>query len=52
MFDKSGLITNTILFKKYDYDHEESVEVSRSNMPTSIWIVDSSGKKISQLWPS
>lgn len=52
MFDKSGLITNTISFKKYDYDHEESVEVSRFNMPSTIWITDSSGNKISQLWPT
>lgn len=52
MFDKNGLITNTILFKKYDYDHEESVEVSRFNMPSTIWITDSSENKISQLWPT
>ena len=44
-FDENGLIMNSITFKKFDYDHYETVEISRSNMPSAIWKTDSSGKK-------
>ena len=51
VFNKNGLITNTILFKKFDYDHYETVEISRSNMPSEVWIPDIYGKKKYIVWP-
>lgn len=50
-FNENGLILNTVVFKKYDYDHEEIIEISRANMPTKIWIVDSCGTKKNRIWP-
>lgn len=51
-FNENGLIMNTITFKKYDYDHCETVEISRANMPSAIWKTDSSGKKDYLLAPN
>ena len=45
IFDENGLIMNTITFKKFDYDHFETVEISRSNMPSALWETDLSGNK-------
>lgn len=45
IFDENGLIMNTITFKKFDYDHYETVEISRSSMPSAIWKTDLSGNR-------
>ena len=49
-FDKNGLITNTLKFKKSDFDHCE-VEISRTNMPSEIWVTGSFEKKTTKIWP-
>lgn len=50
-FNENGLVVNTIVFTKFDYDHYETVEISRSNMPSEIWTSDLTGKKQCMLWP-
>lgn len=50
IFDRNGLIANTVRFKKFDYDHYEEVELSRSNMPSAIWIAESFGEKGRKIW--
>ena len=50
-FNQNGLIINTIVFKKFDYDHYETIEISRLKYPTEIWTIDSFGKKQRNIWP-
>ena len=50
-FTENGLIMNSLVFKKFDYDHYETVELSRNNMPSSIWTTSASGEKLNQIWP-
>lgn len=51
IFDRNGLITNSIHFKKFNYDHYEEVEISRKNMPSEIWIAGPFRKKGEKIWP-
>ncbi len=51
VFDKDGLIMNTVQFTWLGYDEYESIEISRANMPSEIWITDRFGKKKSRVWP-
>ena len=50
-FTENGLIMNSLVFKKFDYDHYETVELSRNKMPSSIWTTSASGEKLNQIWP-
>ena len=50
VFNEYGLITNTVLFQN-EYDYFEPVEISRSNMPSKVWITDALGKHKSMIWP-
>ena len=50
-FDGNGLIMNTIKMRKFDYDHYEIIEISRSNMPSQIWTTDNHNNKKGQIWP-
>lgn len=50
-FNKNGLIANTIKMCKYVYDHYECIEISRTNMPSQIWIMDSHSNKKDLIWP-
>ena len=45
------MITNTIEFVKFDYDHYETVEISHRNFPTAIWKEDFYGNRTKQIWP-
>lgn len=47
---ENGLIINTIVLKRFDYDHYDRIELSRDNMPTEIWIIDSFGNKKKRIW--
>ena len=51
VFNENGLITNSITFKRFDYDHYEVVEFSRDNMPTEVWLADVFDKKKMKLCP-
>lgn len=51
-FNENGLIMNKITFKKFDYDHYETVEISRTNMPSAIWETDLFGNKSYILGPN
>ena len=51
IFNENGLITNSITFKRFDYDHYEVVEFSRNNMPTEVWLADVFDKRKKKLWP-
>lgn len=50
-FDPNGLLTNTIVFRKFDYDHDEQLVLSRFNMPLQVWMNDSYGNKVQMIWP-
>ena len=50
VFDRNGLITNEIIFKTLKYDYNETVKISRTKMPSKVWIQDALGNnKI--IWP-
>ncbi len=51
MFDENGCITNTISFRKLQYDEYEVMEISRTNMPSELWATDYHGEKKKKLWP-
>ena len=51
VFGGNGLIKNTIKFTKFDYDHYDSVEISRTRIPSEVWITDLFGNKKSKIWP-
>ncbi|SEL42765.1 hypothetical protein [Ruminococcus albus] len=49
-YNESGLITNTIVLKRFNYDHYDIIELSRDNLPSEIWIIDSFGTKKRRIW--
>ena len=51
IFNQNGQIQNTVIFRKFVYDHYEQIEVSWSNMPSEIWISEISNKKSKKIWP-
>lgn len=52
VFNENGSIMNTIIFKKLAYDGYESVEISRSNIPSEVWVSDTFGNRRSKIWPA
>ena len=46
-FDKNGCVTNTIEFYKYNYydDRKTSKKISRTRIPSEVWIEDRFGNK-------
>ncbi|ADU22995.1 hypothetical protein [Ruminococcus albus] len=48
---ESGLINNSIVFKRFNHDHYDRIELTRDNMPSEIWIIDSFGTKEKRIWP-
>lgn len=50
-FNKNGCITNTISFRKLQYDEYEVIKISRTNMPSELWTTDFHGGKKDRLWP-
>lgn len=51
-YNDNGLINNTIVFKRFNYDHYDKVELSRDKMPSEIWTIDSLGTRKRRIWPS
>ena len=49
-YNENGLINNSIVFKRFDYDHYDKVEITIDNMPSEIWITDSIGTKEERIW--
>ena len=52
IFNSYGLIMNEITFTKFDYDHYETIIISRTNIPSEIWLTDLSGDKKRRVWPT
>ncbi len=51
IFYSSGLIKNTIIFRRLVYDSFEQVEISRKKMPSEVWIAETQNKKYKRIWP-
>ncbi len=49
-YNLDGMVTNTIEFEKYEYDHYVTIEIGPRNMPTAIWKEDLYENRISQIW--
>ena len=50
-FNEDGLIINAVVFRKIDYDQYKTIEITRSHMPTEMWITDSFENKTNKIWP-
>lgn len=50
-YNENGLINNSIVLKRFNYDHYDKIEISIDNMPSEIWITDSFGTKKNRIWP-
>ena len=50
-YNDNGLISNSIVLKKFNYDHYDRIEITIDNMPSEIWITDSIGTKKERIWP-
>jgi len=50
-YNENGLINNSIVLKRFNYDHYDKIEISIDNMPSEIWITDSIGTKEKMIWP-
>lgn len=51
VFDKNGLITNKIQIEIFSKGNFQTIELSRRNIPSKIWIVDSNNRRTKQIWP-
>lgn len=45
IYNENGLINNSIVLKRFNYDHYDKIELTIDNMPSEIWITDSIGRK-------
>lgn len=50
-FNADGQITNSLTFKRFDYDHCDTIDLSRGNMPSEVWVSDVYEKKHEKIWP-
>lgn len=50
-YNENGLINNSIVLKRLNYDHYDKIELTIDNMPSEIWITDSTGRKKKRIWP-
>ena len=51
VFDKNGLITNEIQIEIFSKGNFQTIVLSRRNIPSKIWIVDSNNRRTKQIWP-
>lgn len=50
-YNENGLINNSLVLKRFNYDHYDKIELTIDNMPSEIWITDSIGRKKKRIWP-